>query len=482
MRILFVTSEIAGLYKLGGLGDVSFSLPVALSRLGVQVSLVMPYYEKITLAPVKCIGQLAADFDRRREIVFVFRTTLPRTRIPVYLFRHPLFNKYHAAASVDNFAFFSKCVAEFYLYSGEKLGGPYDIVHCQDWHTALIPLLIGEECKVGKQIRETLESTRVRTVFTIHNHLYQGETGVMTVLRLGLPLSLFHVYETPRGRAIKLMREALEYADILTTVSPTYARELITAEHGDEINLVMKRRQEVVAGILNGIDQNSWNPRSDRAISANYDLAGVRAGKAKNKKSLRQALKLPASAGPLFGFIGRLESQQKGVDLITKSLEPLVSSNFQLVILGRGSPGIVKKLQDSIKPYPHVVFVNTFDERLARRIYAAADVILVPSKFEPCGLIQLIAMRYGALPLVRKTGGLADTVVNRRTGFVFKRYRAGELVEKMREAITLYHENPRLWQQMVGAAMRQDFSWDRSAQAYLDLYRKLVGAKKTEIG
>lgn len=473
MKVLFVTSECVPFFKLGGLGDVSYALPVALRRLGVNVSIVLPYYEKIKASHVRCVGQLAVDFDRRRELVFVFKTVMPVSTIPVYLFRHPLCNHYKTTNMAEAFAFFSKAVAQFYLYANTLLGGPYDIVHCQDWHTALVPMLIGEERKVGKKVG-TLESSRVRTVFTIHNHLYKGETGVMTILKLGLPRNLFHVYETNLGSAIKLMREALEYADQITTVSPTYARELITSEHGDEINAVMKRRADKVVGILNGIDQDRWNPRTDAAIVHPFDVGSVKSGKLRNKRALFASFHLAESPGPLFGFVGRLEFRQKGLDLIIKAIDMLSTENFQLFILGAGSPKNQMKLTACTKHHPNVHFIHSFDERLARRIYAGADVMLVPSKFEPCGLIQMIAQRYGALPLVRKTGGLADSVTDGTTGFVFEKYRASALAAAMHEAIALYLAKPQKWRRMVAAAMRQDFSWATSAKKYRDLYQKLT--------
>ncbi len=476
MKVLFVTSEVAGLFKLGGLGDVSYALPVALSKLGVAVCVVLPYYEKIKLKEVSCVGQLAADFNRRREIIFVFKSFLPGSTVPVFLFRHPLFHSYRSKNMADVFAFFSKVVCQFYLYSNTDLGGPYDIVHCQDWHTALVPLLLGEQRKIGKDSVGTLEAGQVKTIFTIHSHLYSGETGVMTILRLGLPTSLFHVYDTKLGRAIKLMREALEYADTITTVSPSYAQELITIEHGDEINEVMKRRADRVVGILNGIDQDVWDPQTDKAITAQYNESEVFVQKAKNKRYLRRALKLPENTAPLFGFIGRLEFRQKGLDLIEKMLAVVPRDQFQFVILGTGSPKSVEKLKKMIQPYDHVRFINTFDERLARRIYAGADCLLVPSRFEPCGLIQMIAMRYGTLPLVRKTGGLADSVTHLKTGFVFRKYQARQLIEGMKKAIDLYKNKPDAWQKMVRAAMQKNFSWVESAKKYVALYKKLASS------
>lgn len=474
MKILFVTSEIAGLYKRGGLADVSYSLPVALSQKGIHVSIVMPYYEHMTTKDVVCVGQMAIDYDRRRELIFIFRTMLPGTTVPVYLFRHPLFHTYDAPRIVERFGFFSKAVAQLYLYSQETLGGPYDVLHCNDWHTALVPLLLGENRKVGYRERETIQSARVKTMLTIHNLLYQGETGSSIALTLGFPKTVFHPFMTPLGRAVRLLEEGMEYADIVTTVSPTYATEIMNGEHGKRIQDVFMRRNAKIVGILNGIDQQVWDPRTDGALPVHFDAHTVLQAKAEVKKSLRQALRLPESDVPLFGFVGRFEERQKGLDLIAHAIEQLPKGSFQIALLGTGQKKLVQQFIHLAQHNSNVSFTHTFDERLARRIYAGSDVMLVPSKFEPCGLTQMIAMRYGTLPLVRKTGGLADSVRDGKDGFVFEKYTSRELIKKMKEAIVCYEKKPKKFANMMTEAMSVDFSWKKQAGIYIKLYKKLT--------
>lgn len=473
MKVLFVTSEIAGLYKRGGLADVSYSLPVALSSRGVDISVVMPYYEKVKTAGVICVGQMALDFDRRRELLFIFRAMLPGSHVPVYLLRHPCLNLYDGP---ESFAFFSKAVAQIYLYSQEILGGPYDILHCNDWHTALIPLLVGEENRMGYRERATIQSSRAKTILTVHNLLYQGETGINVALKLGFPKSVFHAFETRLGPAVRLLEEGFEYADVVTTVSPTYAREIARGIHGKRVREVFVKRGDRMVGILNGIDKSLWNPKTDAAVPVHYGVSSVHTAKRRIRTRLRRSLRLSESDVPLFGFVGRFESRQKGLDLIAYVIKNLAPETYQLAVLGTGKKSLVTLFTHLSEKHHNISFTHTFDERLARRIYAGADVMLVPSKFEPCGLTQLIAMRYGTLPLVRKTGGLADTVVDGSTGFVFHRYTRTALLTRMREVIDVYHETPGLWRNMVARVMKQDFSWKKQAGKYVELYQKLLGS------
>ena len=434
----------------------------------------MPFYEGINVRDVSCVGQLAIDYDRRRELVFIFRTLLPHTHVRVYLFRHPLLNEYDDTHIADRFAFFSKAVAQLSLYSEATLGGPYDIIHCNDWHTALIPLLVGESSKVGYRERETIQSKRAKTILTVHNLLYQGEAGFSVTLKLGFPKSIFHPFMTPLGRAVRLMTEGFEYADVVTTVSPTYAKEIARGTHGKRVVEVFKRRKDKMIGILNGLDTRLWDPNTDLSLSVNYDKDDVSEAKAAIKYQLRQVVRLPQTDVPLFGFVGRLEPKQKGLDLIARAIQKLASDKYQIVLLGTGHKNLVNLFNKLSKDYENVSFIHTFDERLARRIYAGSDIMLVPSKFEPCGLTQMIAMRYGTLPLVRKTGGLADTVTDGKTGFVFGPYTSMALTKKMEEAIRLYTENPERFAAMIRAVMRQDFSWGHQVKEYIALYKALL--------
>lgn len=474
MRILFVTSEVATLYKRGGLADVSYALPVALSKLGVTIAIAMPYYESLKIADVKGVGQLAVDYDGRRELVFVFVTHLHTTKIPVYLFRHPHLNEYDGHDIEDRFAFFSKAVAQLYTASAHVLGGQYDIIHCNDWHTALVPMLLGENNKIAGE-PQTLIAKSIRTIITIHNLLYQGETGVTISRRVGIPMARLHVFKTPLGRAIHLLREGLEYADEITTVSPTYAKEISHGGSPSSTRRILSHRKSDLVGILNGIDQGLWDPRHDPSLPVQYDIRSAREGKRQVKRYVQKAVGLPDVPVPLFGFVGRLEARQKGTDLIAKAVSAIDPNLCQFILLGTGEKKQVRRFERLAKKFAHVKYVHTFDERLARRIYAGADFMLVPSRFEPCGLTQMIAMRYGTIPIVRKTGGLADSVTDGKTGFVFGPYSSRALLQSILRARTLYVENEKKYEALISHVMRQDFSWTKSARTYKSLYKKLLG-------
>jgi starch synthase len=483
MRVLFVTSEIATIFKRGGLGDVSYSLPIALSRIGVNVTVTMPYYVKANVKDPHCVGQIAVDFDGKRELVFVFKTLLDDSKVPVYLFRHPILNDYQGNDMAESFAFYSLCVVRLYQYAPHILGGAFDIIHCHDWHTALIPMILGENIKMGQgtlrparwraqgKQGKTLEASSVKTIITIHNLLYQGEASVSILKKIGLPQPLFHTFRTSWGETVKFLREGLDYADVITTVSETYAREIM--EGGGFIHEVMTKRRDKIIGIINGIDQFHWDPRGDTALVRTYSMMDVYTGKAAVKKDLRNILRLSQADVPLFGFVGRLEPKQKGIDLVHHAVQHLSPDSYQLVILGTGDKREVKILNTLTKTDKNIAFVHTFDDTLARKIYAGSDVMLVPSKFEPCGLIQMIAMRYGSIPLVRATGGLADTVRDGVTGFVFNEYSSGAFSEAMEKAIHSWKDNPKGWQRMVKRVMKEDFSWDTSAKKYKNLYIQL---------
>jgi starch synthase len=326
-----------------------------------------------------------------------------------------------------------------------------------------VPLLLGESNKLRRET-ETLNSIRTRSILTIHNLLYQGGAPESLIKTLNLPKKIFHILPTKKGVSIKLLREGLEHADIISTVSPTYAKEILTGDYGEHVNEVLRRRRGDVVGILNGIDNDTWSLHRDAPE-----------GKAVAKENLQRCLKLPVAKMPLIGFVGRLEARQKGIDILIEALGHLLPDSTQVIVLGTGPKKITRSLEIFAKKYPeHFVFVPTFDERLARRIYAGADMLVVPSKFEPCGLTQMIAMRYGTIPIVRKTGGLADTVEDGKTGFVFENYSQSALLAKLKEAISLWNTNPKKWERMVARCLHKDFSWDVSAKKYKALYKKLM--------
>jgi len=472
MRVLFVTSECVPFYKKGGLGDVSHALPVALSKIGVMMTVALPYYEtmKINQRDLTCLGPLAVDFAGKRELIFLFQTVIPHTSVEVLLFRHARLLTYHGPL----FLFFNQCVFSYIALSQHM----YDIIHVNDWHTALIPVLLGEDNKSRKG-KSTLQSKAVKTVLTIHNLLYQGSFPLHVISDIGLPKSIIHPVIGLSGKwEVNVFREGLERADSITTVSPSYAREIITPAFGPHVYDILRKRSDKVVGILNGIDVDIWNPKTDKHLSETYSISDVAAGKAENKKRLQKAVGLPQTDNLLFGFVGRIEPKQKGVDLIIEAIRRMPQKKFQVVLLGTGDTKQVKELEIIDKNCEHIAYISTFDERLARRIFAGSDVMLVPSKFEPCGLTQMIAMRYGAIPLVRKTGGLADSVVDGKTGFVFDDYHVEDLCKVMWKAIILREDDPEEWHAMVRRVMRRDFSWKASAREYKALYTKLLSSKR----
>lgn len=478
MRVLFITSEVAGMYKLGGLGDVSAALPKALARQGIEVTVALPFYTAIDPGRAGCIGTLAVPFNGNRETVFLFLSTLPGTNVPVYLFRHPKLEDYHAEKIVERFAFYSQTIVMFYLYTLTDRTLRFDILHCNDWHTALVPMLLGENNKAKKQ-KQTLQSRAVRTIITIHNLLYQGEIEHTILNKLMVPESQAHVLHRKGSSVVNLLREGLEYADIISTVSPTYAKEISTPEYSVGLGDVLHRRRDRVIGILNGIDMDIWNPDNDTILPLPYTEKNAGSVKKKIKKKLQKKLNLPEVDVPLFGFVGRLEPNQKGITLVLEAVEKLLpKTQFQLIILGTGVYETVRSIETLVRKFKkQIAFVHAFDEVLAHQIYAASDFFLVPSKFEPCGLIQMIAMRYGSVPVVRKTGGLADTVDDGKTGFVFDDYESNALAETMIRAISLFSTDPQNLQSIRSRGMTNDFSWKKSAAQYRKLYKSLLEKK-----
>jgi starch synthase len=481
MKVLFVTSEVATVYKLGGLGDVSYSLPAALKRLGVDVRVAMPYYVRAKLhKPAKCVGPLAVSWDGRRELVFVFEGRLADTHVPLLLFRHPILNEYRGDKEMDSatrFAFFCQAVATFITVEAMK-GERFDIIHCNDWHTSLLPLLLGESPKVFFRNghahaailpRETLAARAVRSILTIHNPAYHGTTGKKLIKKIALSARQFHVLGDGGRPYINLLREGIAYADMITTVSPTFAKEMLGANYGPHVTAILKKRKDRLIGIINGLDDQLWKP--------DYHIRNAQNAKKEIKSHLRETLGLPDRAVPVFGFVGRLDRNQKGLDILLPAVQEFLKRGaIQLVLLGTGAPAVVREIENIAAEYRDAfAFVHTFDERLARRIYAGSDCLLVPSKYEPCGLTQMIAMRYGTIPLVRKTGGLADTVDDSRTGFVFDRYSAEALGTALSRVIACWHD-PGRWVRMMASGMREDFSWNRSARMYRALYNQLASA------
>jgi starch synthase len=469
MKILFVASEYSPIAKVGGLGDVIGSLPKALNQLGCDVRIAIPKYQIIDSKKYKT-RLVASHVKVKEESVNIYETFLPDSRVPVYLLENEKYfgeNGVYTAKSafvdsfkeIQRFLFFSQSVTEIIDF----LGWQPQIVHCHDWHTSLIPLLL------------KLKNKKIRTLLTIHNLANQGKwvaDEVLSFLNLkGDEAESLRIRDKEGN--ISIFEQGILNTDILNAVSQNYSQEIKTKEFGEGLEKDLIERQNDLFGIINGIDYDRFNPQTDPDIKTNYSKNNLEK-RTENKIDLQKLLGFPEdSKVPLLGIINRLTSQ-KGVDLILGIIPELVKSDCQLVVLGVGEDEYEKKLEELSKKYPKNISANIrFDPLLAQKIYAGADIFLMPSKFEPCGLGQMIAMRYGTLPIVRKTGGLAETVKNRKTGFVFVEYKKESLLESLKEALRFYKRKEK-WQELQKNAMIQDFSWQKSAKEYLKLYKKLI--------
>ena len=486
LEILFTGAELKPLVKVGGLGDVMGSLPKALNRLGVTVKIIIPFYGmidkklyKATLVK-KNISIQVEDFEDKFDL---YKTSLPGSRINVYLIKHKLFDgkqiysggrKYlkgnvysREIGDVERFVFFSKAVAE----TIQAMKWVPDVIHCHDWHSALLPTFIDEYSLTHKNFKN------IRTLFTIHNLANQGITGLDIVDYAGLhnklTPALMEDYYDKDGQVIDLMKVGILSADFVNTVSPNYAKEILTKEYGERLEKYLLRRQKHLFGIINGISSKAFNPKTDKAIAKQYTAKTITAGKAANKEALQAELKLPVDAKiPIFGMVSRLV-KQKGVDILAPALKKFLKNDAQVVILGTGQA----KYEQELKALTHgankkLKVKIMFDADLARRIYAGSDFFLMPSAFEPCGLGQMISMRYGTIPLVRKTGGLKDTVIHNKTGVVFSDYTQAAMLKNLNQALNLY-KNKTKFNKIRISCLRQDFSWEKSAKEYLKLYNKL---------
>ena len=474
-KILFVTSEVYPFIKTGGLADVSNSLPKALAQTGQDVKLVVPNYHALKIhEPVS----ERSIFKIGTHTVRLLETMLPDSDVRIWLVDCPEYfdisgNPYVDYAgnaysnNAERFALFCRAAIEIAM-NRVDLDWKADIVHCHDWQTGLIPALL------------SLEYQCPPTVFTIHNLAYQGIFNGLMAATLQLPGQLL----TPDGLEfhgmISFIKGGIAYADKITTVSPTYAQDIQTAELGYGLEGLLVYRDQDLIGIINGIDDD-WNPHDDPLIAKNYTVDTL-IDKKENKKALQTHLNLPVDENVLLiGLISRLV-EQKGIDMILGCLPEMVSYPIQFVLLGSGDKGFEKQLREFASANPHKLSLTLgYDEALAHLIEAGADVFLMPSRFEPCGLNQMYSQRYGTLPIVRRTGGLADTVVDTlpstianktATGFVFNEASEGSLLEAIKRAVILY-SFPDIWHQIQVNAMSEDFSWKSSAEQYINVYSNI---------
>ena len=479
MKVLFCSYEVAPFYKKGGLGDVAGSLPKALKKLGVDISVVMPEYKLKTNPPaggekLKITDKkFKIEFDGREEKVEIWESVLPGSEVPIYLLENEkyLSGLKEGKKCLEQFAFFSKAIMEFTRYTLQVTRYRFDLIHLNDWHTSLAPLLIKLQKIPNKPV----------TLLTIHNLSHQGVAPLNILPSLGISKESSRVlsWDAADGN-VEVLIEGIIHSAIVNTVSPTYAKEILNPKFSGRTGEILKGKEGRIYGILNGIDYDVWNPEADKLINFQFSIFNFQKGKRENKIVLQKELGLAVDEKtPLLAFIGRLAGKQKGLDILYEALIKLLpKEKFQFVLLGTGSREWEEKFRKLTKKEKQVAAVIRFDESLAHRIYAGADFVLVPSKFEPCGLIQMIAMRYGTLPIVRKTGGLADTVKDGVNGFVFEEYSSKALVKCIEQVLCKFEIRNSKFEIMINRAMSEDFSWESSAKEYLKLYKKALEIKR----
>jgi starch synthase len=480
MKILFVASEGLPFSKTGGLADVVEALPKALAGMGHEVGVVLPRYRGTKASGVMLPSLTIPMGDRLRFPAVADGTQLAGVRYyfvddPEYFDREQLY----AAQGKDypdnaeRFAEFSKAAVEI----SKQVWLP-DVIHCHDWQSALVPVLLRTLYAADPLLRP------VPVVFTIHNMGYHGLFPREILARLGLPESLFHMDALEFYGKVNFLKAALVFADYLTTVSRKYAQEIQTPEYGHGLDGVVRKRADRLQGILNGVDYSIWSPENDPFIAAKYsaeDLSGKRAC----KKDLLEQSKLPSEdlARPLIGIVSRF-TDQKGFDLIAEVADELLAEDLALVALGAGEPKHEKLFRELAARFPGKVGVKVaYDNALAHKIEAGADMFLMPSRYEPCGLNQIYSLRYGTVPVVRATGGLDDTIEpfdaksGRGTGFKFEAYEGQALLNCVRQALKVY-KSPKAWRKLQANGMAKDFSWEASAAEYVRLYK---AARKARI-
>jgi len=478
MRIVFIASEGAPFVKSGGLADVIGSLPKALRRQGADVRVILPKHHLIPeayRARMTFLCSFTVRLGWRNQYCGIYE--LVHEGVPFYFIDNEYYFKreriYGYSSDLDEaerYSYFSRAALE----ALERIPFAPDVVHTHDWHTGAVSYLLKTEYKGRPFYRN------IRSVFTIHNLRYQGVFPKETLCDLlNGSWEEFTIDGVEYYGNVNYMKAGINYSDRLTTVSPTYAREIQTPYFGEQLDGLLRHRSQHLHGIVNGIDDEVYNPANDSAIAQHYDQESI-ALKHVNKRHLQTRFRLPQTKEtPVIAMVSRL-TEQKGIDLIVHVLDEILAQDIQFIVLGTGDCGYEEAFRAAEQREPAKVrAVIGFDEELARQIYAGADLFLMPSRFEPCGLGQLIAMRYGALPIVRETGGLNDTVQSYDetsglgNGFSFANYNAHEMLDAVERAVRLYSERD-AWESIVRQAMERDYSWKQSAAQYMELYRGLL--------
>ncbi len=480
MNVLFAVWENDPFFKIGGLGDVARSLPGALKTINVDIRAMTPYYKVVKMGRNKKtkIGVCEFPYGGEKVKIEIWETTNPYTQVTAYFLKNkkyldkviPIGTFNH----MDTWGVFNKAVVE--IMKKNILNWKIDIIHVNDWHCGLIPLLVKNE------------KLPIKIMLTIHNLFHQGKAPLNIIKKIGIDPKLCKTLQWEiKSRQVNFLLEAIVHADIITTVSPTYAKEFLTEEFGFGLDDILRSREGQIYGILNGIDIDwrhtarspgirfPYGP-SEKIINGKIEYYNWKEGKPLDKEFLQKKLGLKVGKDiPMFCFIGRFIEAQKGVDILHRMLRRIDQTKFQFVILGTGDKNWEERFEWFSTFYPKYISCTfRFDDTLAHQIYAASDFITIPSKYEPCGLIQMIAMLFGTIPIAHKTGGLKDSIKDGYNGFLFTSYSSEALEEKVMKAVDMWKNDKPAYVTMVQNALTTDFSWNKSAQEYLSLYEKLL--------
>ena len=475
MKILFAAAECAPFFKTGGLGDVAGALPKALKEKGADIRVVLPYFSKMAQQYKEKVEDLF-DFEVhvgwRKQYCGVKHLRLQGIDYyfidNMYYFNRP--NLYGDYDDGERFAFFQMALIEMM----EKIDFIPDVIHVNDYHTAMVPFLLKEKYHWIQDFQ------KIRTVLTIHNIEFQGQYGGEVLYDLfGMGTERYDDGTIRFEDCVNFMKAGILYADRVTTVSPSYAEEIKTPDFGSGLDIILRMESGKLSGIVNGIDYETFDPMTDPAIFTNYNSKKLDK-KLENKTKLQKLLGLPVRKDvPVIGIVSRL-TYQKGFHLLLQEMENLMQFDVQLILIGTGDPDFESGFRYFGEKYPEKTSIQiAFDVQLAQKVYAGVDMFLMPSAFEPCGLSQMISMRYGTLPVVHEIGGLKDTVepynplTHEGTGFGFVDYGSYFLMQALKQAIELYQDEPKVWKKLMSNAMAKDFSWDVSSQRYLELYQQI---------
>jgi starch synthase len=502
-RVLFAASEVVGFAKTGGLADVAGSLPRALAKRGVEIAVVLPLYHAVRTGPHQLTPTditFGVPLGHRSIHGRFWRTMLPDSSVAVYLVEQAeLFErddphqgrglyqytgadgrKHDYADNADRFIVFSRAIME----ALPRLGGQFDVLHCNDWQTGLIPCYLRE--LYGRQSHLNARAyAGIHSLMTVHNIAYQGQFPASVMHHTGLHHRLFNHRQLEFYGHLNFLKAGCVFAERINTVSPRYAEEIQTPAFGCGLEGLLSERRAVLSGIVNGVDYSVWDAATDPHLASTYDVDTVFERKPANKLALQAEYGLPQRPeAPLFGMVARLV-EQKGVSLLVNSAQELLAHDIQIVMLGEGDPGVHKQLTAIRDRFPDKLGLRIgFDEGLAHRIEAGADAFLMPSQYEPSGLNQLYSLRYGTVPVVRAVGGLYDTITDSTpetlakqtaTGFRFGAFTPAAFQQAVYRALDCYRNQPGQWRQLLQTGMRQDWSWDHSAAEYLRLYERLKG-------